>query len=160
MAVTPVIPRPQPPGRVLGIEVRRLDDVEPGGLGRNDIVAVSGWYVPTAIDNCPPIAAIYRDGALPYVRGDADELAFCERSGVLYATQPDRDGRLQHAGLSAVPVSMVIGVIAPLELERIGSDMTEVVIIGRFVPSGDGCGTSAGCRRELVIDHVAWTPGA
>jgi hypothetical protein len=63
------------------------------------------------------------------------------------------------AGLPAVAVTLVVGVVVPPELEMIGADSTEVVVVGRFVESGDGCRIPAGCRRELVVDHVAWTPG-
>lgn len=156
-AATVAVPRPRPPDRVLGLQVRRLDEIDLAAVGRDDVLVVSGWFVPTAVNDCPPIAAIYRDGALPNVRGDADELVFCVRSGVLHATSPDDDGRLPHAGLSSIPASLVVGVIAPRELEIVGSGATEVVVLGRLVPTGDGCGTSAGCGRELVIDHVAWT---
>jgi len=48
--------------------------------------AVAGWYVATDIVDCPPRAAIERTGSLLEIRGDADALAFCERSGVLYAS--------------------------------------------------------------------------
>jgi hypothetical protein len=139
------------PAQVIGLDVQRLDDVQPRGLGRDDVIAVAGWYVATAITDCPPLAAIYREGSLPEVRGDADELAFCVRSGVLFASRPD-------AGVPSVTVTVVVGVVVPPKLEMIGTDATEVVVVGRFVESGDGCGAPAGCRRELLVDHVAWTP--
>jgi len=146
--------RPQYPSRVVGLDVQRLDDVQYRRLGRDDVIAVAGWYVATAITDCPPLAAIYREAALPEDRrGEADEWAFCDRSGMLY-TSPSRD-----AALPAVPVTLVAGVIVPPELEIIGADATEVVVVGRFVESGDGCRVPHGCRRELVVDHVAWTSG-
>jgi hypothetical protein len=148
------------PAEVIGIHVQRLDEVRTGSVSRDDIIAVAGWYVTTAITDCPPIAAIYRLGALPYVRGDADKLAFCVRSGVLYASPPDVQDSWSGSGLPAVGVSIVVGVIVPLELEMIGADATEVVVIGRLVPSGAGCPAGADCTRELVVDHVAWSASA
>jgi len=149
------------PAQVIGLHVQRLDEVQTRSLGRDDVIAVAGWYVATAITGCPPLAAIYRQGSLPEVRGDADESAFCVRSGVLYASQPDvRDSRSGSAELPEVGVTIVVGVVVPPELEMIGADATEVVVVGRFVASGDGCRVPADCPRELVVDHVAWTPSA
>jgi hypothetical protein len=144
--------RPQHPAQVVGLDVQRLDDVQGRSLRRDEVIAVAGWYVATAITDCPRLAALYRQGSLPEVRGDADELAFCERSGVLYASQS------KSAGLPGVDVKLVVGVVVPPELEVIGADATEVVVVGRFVEPGDGCRVPYGCRRELVVDHVAWTP--
>ena len=90
---------------------------------------------------------------------------------MLYASRPDLDERLptdnlnednrsNNGGLPSVAVTLAVGVVAPPELEMIGADATEVVVVGRFVEVGDGCGGPAGCRLELVVDHVAWTPGA
>ncbi len=94
--------------------------------------------------------------------------AFCERSGVLYASWPglerlsmgtEHNGRA-NAGLSAVAVTLVRGVMVPPELEMIGGDATEVVVVGAFMESGEGCGIPAGCTTELVVYHLAWTGGA
>jgi hypothetical protein len=169
-------PSPSPrPAVVLGLPVHRLDDLQPADLGRDHIVAVSAWYVPTAITDCPPLPALYRDGSLPYLRGDADTWAFCQRSGVLYGSRPIFDYRLPRntqdarpknvktdapIAISEIPASVVIGVMMPLELERIGADATEVVLIGRFVEVADGCPGSTPCQREFIVDHVAWTPTA
>lgn len=163
------VPRTPAPAQVFGMDVQRLDEVPHRRLGRDDVVAITGWYVATAITDCPPLAALYRQGSLPHVRGDADEWAFCDRSGVLYASRPDFKERPRAPGVepdpsrrpgpAAVGVTLVVGVIVPLELEIIGGDATEVVVVGRFV---DSAGCSAGvrrCPRELVVDHVAWTPG-
>jgi len=175
-SVLPAMPRPPVaylaardyPAQVIGLDVRRLDDLRPSRLGRDDEVAVAGWYVATAITNCPRLAAIYRAGSLPEVRGDADSWAFCERSGVLYASQPELGRGLatanpentsRTAGGPAVPVALVIGVVVPPELEIIGTQATPVVVVGRFVESNEGCGSPAVCHRELVVDHVAWAPG-
>ena len=152
-AGTPGVGRPHWPAQVLGLDVQRLKDIQPRGLGRDDVVVVAGWYVATEITDCPRLAALYRDGSLPEFRGDADELAFCKRSGMLYASRPDVDARLP-----AVDVAVTIGVIVPRELEVVGADATPVVVIGQFVESGDGCSVAAGCRSVLVVDHVAWTP--
>src|SRR5689334_8508117 len=87
VATVAIEPSQAPPHPVaaLGLPVHPLDQVQPGLLGEDQVIALSGWYIATGVANCPPLAAIYRDGALPYLRGDADTLAFCERSGVLYA---------------------------------------------------------------------------
>lgn len=161
--------RPPYPAQVVGLAVQRLDVVQRRGLGRDEVVAVAGWYVPTSITGCPPLPAIYRAGSLPELRGDADEWVFCERSGVLYASRPDldervprnnlEDNRSKNAGLPAVAVTMVIGVIVPRELEMVGAPATPVVVLGRFVPSGDACPDEASCARQLVVDHVAWANG-
>jgi hypothetical protein len=147
------------PRQVIGLPVERLDDVRTGSLGRDDVVAVAGWYVPTEITDCPALAALYRLGALPDVRGDTDASAFCDRFGVLYASRPDlEDGWSRRAALPAFGAAITMGVIVPPELEMIGAEATEVVVVGRFVESGDGCRVASDCPREFVIDHVAWTP--
>ena len=151
-------PRPRP-AQVFGLEVWRLDDVQPGAFDRDDILVLTGWYVPTAINDCPRLAAIYRDGALPDVRGDTNVLAFCVHSGWLYATHPDlRENRFTEG--RAVPATFVIGVQAPIDIETIGAAPREVVFIGRFVEGVPGCSATEGCRPELLIDHVAWTADA
>jgi hypothetical protein len=149
-------PRPHPPGQVLGLIVHPLDAIRPQGLGRDDVIAIAGWYVTTAITDCPPLAAIYHDGSLPYIRGDADKLAFCVRSGVLYASQPGHNDTVE-AAAPAVAVTLAVGIIVPPGIEVIGADSTEVIVLGRFVESGDECQVPAGCSRRLVVDHVAWT---
>jgi hypothetical protein len=149
------------PAEVIGLAVQPLGDLQIGRLGFDAVVAIAGWYVPTAITDCPPLAAIYRDGALPYVRGDADKLAFCVRSGMLYPSRPDlASDSSRDLVPTGVAVTVVVGVIMPLELEAIGTDATQVVVLGRFGKIGDGCRTGVGCSRELLLDHVAWTPGA
>lgn len=163
--VTPTAPtarttaaQPERPAQVFGLDVKRLGDVEPAAFDRDDIVVITGWYVPTAITDCPRLAAIYEDGALPHVRGDADALTFCVRSGLLYASRPDlREDRFKER--RAIPARFVIGVVAPLGLEIVGGRPTEVVLLGRFVPA-DGCRTRSGCPGELVVDHVAWVDQA
>jgi hypothetical protein len=157
------------PARVLGLEVQRLDNVKARGLGRDTPIAVAGWYVATAISDCPRIVVIRREGALPEVRHDFDQLAFCDRSGVLYASRPDlderipsnnlEDNRAKNAGLPAVAVTLVVGVVVPRELEIVGETATPVVVVGRLVPSGAGCRVDARCTRQLVVDHVAWANG-
>jgi len=159
-AVTPA-PQLERPATVVGLAVHRLDEVRPRGLGRDEVVALVGWYVAKAITDCPPLAAIYRTASLPDVRGDADGSAFCQRTGVLYASPPDvQDSWSGSGGLGVVGASIVVGVVVPPELEVIGADATEVVVVGRFVETGDGCGVASGCGPELVVDHVAWALGA
>jgi hypothetical protein len=161
--------RPRYPAHVVGFEVQRLENMKTRALGRDTPIAVAGWYVATAITDCPRIVVIRRQGSLPEVRHDADEFAYCHRSGVLYASRPDLDERIprnnlednsaKNAGLPAVPVTLVVGVVVPRELEMIGTTATPVVVVGRFVASGDGCGVEAGCGRQLVVDHLAWANG-
>lgn len=158
------------PARVIGIEVHQLDELPLGELGRNDVVAIAGWYRPTSISNCPAVAVIYRDGALPEIRPDVDALAYCDRSGILYAARPGvsirpllkhhtADGS-RHAGPSKVGVTFILGVKAPREIELAGADATRVVLVAHVADVGDGCGTPAGCHRVLVVDYVGWTAGA
>jgi hypothetical protein len=157
------------PDQALGMDVHRLDEVQTRGLDRDTVVAISGWYVATAITDCPPLAAFYRDGALPEVRGDiaaVDSWAFCDRSGVLYASRPDlqlrlptnnlEDNRSKGSGLPAIAASLVIGVVAPPGVEEIGTTATHVVVLGRFVETSRGCGSPAACRVELVVDYIPW----
>ncbi len=149
------------PAQVIGLPVQRLDEVQLQSLGRLDDVAVVGWYVATTITGCPPLAAVYRQGAPLDVHGDIDAWRFCDRSGVLYASPPDvRDSSSRGAALLGFGVTIIADVIVPPELEMLGADATQVVVVGRFVESAAGCGIAADCPRELVVDHVAWTPGA
>lgn len=167
-AATPPL-RPRYPAQVIGLNVERLGAVQAQELGRDAVLAIAGWYVATSITDCPPLAAIYRLGALPEVRGDADKLAFCVRHGLLYASRPNLDERLPtnnlednratDAGMPAVSATMAIGIIAPLELENVGARAWPVVVVGHFVASSAGCGAPAACKRELVIDHLAWAAG-
>ncbi len=158
-AIASTVPRPTQPTQAFGLDVQPLDDVQLEGFERNEIFVISGWYVPTAITDCPRLAAIYRDGALPDVRGDTDVLAFCARSGVLYAARPDlRENRFTER--RAIPAKLVVGVIAPLGIETIGGAPREVVVIGRFAEGLPTCHSGDGCRPVLLIDHVSWMAGA
>jgi hypothetical protein len=174
LALSPAVALPQGPPRypaqVIGINVEGLDVAKARALGRDTPVAIAGWYVPTAVFDCPPLAAIYRPTSLADIRDHADSWAYCERSGVLYASQPGvedqrpptnnlEDNRSKDAGLPAVAVTVAISVVMPPELEVVGSDATPVVVVGRFVESNRGCGSPAVCRRELVVDHLAWAFG-
>lgn len=147
------------PAEANGLAVQRLGELQIGRLGFDSVVAIAGWYVPMVITDCPPLAAIDLAVALPYLRGDADKLAFCVRSGMLYASRPDvPSDRSPEIVPTGVAVTVVVGVIMPGHLETVGASATQVVVIGRFGKSGDGCRTGVGCSRELVIDQVAWTP--
>jgi hypothetical protein len=159
------------PNQALGLAVHRLGDVQPADLEPGAVIAIAGWYVATAIADCPPLDAFYRKGALPEVRGDiaaVDTWAFCDRTGVLYAAQPLPDGHLPTddldnntpaaLGLPAVVTSMVVGVVAPPQLETIGGRATPVVVISHFVP-GPNCPDRPVCSPELVVDYVAWAAG-
>lgn len=159
--------RPGYPAQVLGIHVEPLVEAQARSIARDTVVAIAGWYVATSITDCPPLAAIYRLGSLPEIRG-GDPLAYCHRHGVLYASRPDleerlptnnlEDNRAKDAGLPAVAATLVIGVLVPPELEVIGADATPVVVLAHFTPSG-GC-RGPRCARELVVDHLAWADGS
>jgi hypothetical protein len=141
--------------KALGFDVHRLIDVEQEGVGRGEVIAVSGWYVATAITDCPPLDAVYRSNDAPAVGDDWDSWAFCERSGVLFATQPDD---VVVARQLSVAVTVVLGVRMPPEIQIIGRDATQVVVLGHFVEPTDGCSARSRCRDTLVVDYVAWTP--
>jgi hypothetical protein len=160
---------PDYPTRLLGFAVHRLDDVQPAELGPDDVTAIAGWYVATATIDCPPLAAMYRAGSPLEISSGTDSWAFCDRSGVLYASRPDleqrlptnnlEDNRSKGAGLPVVAAELTVGIRVPPELEVIGAEATPVVVLGRFVDSNAGCGSPAVCRRVLAIDHVGWAPG-
>lgn len=147
------------PAQVVGVPVQRLDELQVGSLGRDDVIAVAGWYVATAVTDCPPFAGITTPGSLPEAGAATDHAAFCIRSGVLYASPPDVQDSWS-TGLPAVGVTVVVGVIMPPELEMVGAGATEVVVVGRLVKPGGGCLVALACPGELLIDHVAWTASA
>lgn len=156
------------PAQVIGFDVQGLAHVQAQRLGRGKPIAIAGWYVTTAITDCPPLAAKYRPAVFPLARGHTDSWAYCDRSGVLYASRPAPDGRMPTddldnntpaaLGLPAVAVSLVVGVVLPEELEVIGADAMPVVVVGHFVSSGGGpwCG-APGCPDELVVDYLGWS---
>jgi hypothetical protein len=171
-----VVARTQPeyPARVFGLDVQRLDEVGAAAVGRGELRAVAGWYLPTRIIDCPPLASAFRaPDALGSDRGPgswaADSWAYCDRLGLLYATRPDleqreptnnlEDNRSKNAGLPVVPVAIAFGVVVLPELEALGSDATPVVILGRLDDTGADCSIPARCGRALVVDHVAWVGG-
>jgi len=155
------------PAEVIGLGVHRLVDVQAQGLGLDAPVAVAGWYVATAITDCPPLDAFYRAGALPEVREDiatVDSWAFCRRTGVLYASRPDLDerpptnnfeeNRAKNSGLPVVAATLITGVVVPPALEKIGAAATQVVLVAHFAPSG-GC-RGPRCVTELLVDYLGW----
>ena len=158
---------PQYPPEVLGLPVERLWDVQDRPIARDKVVAIAGWYAATSITDCPPLAAIYRAGSLPEIRG-GDPLAYCERHGVLYAARPDLPRRLSanspddnpaaNAGVPGVATSLIVGVVVPPELERIGWDATPVVVVAHFTPA-QGC-RGPRCTQQLLIDYLGWAPTA
>jgi hypothetical protein len=146
------------PAQVLGINVRRLDAL-PRGLGRDEIFAIAGWYVTTSITDCPSVVVIRHDAALPEIRPDVDPSAYCDRSGVLFASRPDPDRR-EDPGVAAVAVKVALGVRMPPGLETVGTGATELVVLGHFAESAEDCQITVDCSRVLVVDHVGWTPDA
>lgn len=147
------------PARVLGLGVASLSDVLLLKVDRDEIVVVSGWYVATAITDCPRVAITRRDGELPQVHPEADRMAYCDRSGVLFDARPSDGDEFGLAGFPVITTTLVPGVKVPPELEVVGADARQVVVLGRLVPGVPGCERVDGCSRELVVDHVAWTPG-
>jgi hypothetical protein len=157
------------PAEVLGLQVEPLREVQDRAIAKDRVVAIAGWYVPTKVTDCPPLAAIYRQGSLPEIRG-GDPLAYCKRHGVLYAARPDLPNRLSHnspdddpnatATTPGVATSLIVGVVVPPELETIGADATPVVVVAHFTPKS-GC-RGPGCAQELLIDYLGWalTPPA
>jgi hypothetical protein len=149
---------PQVPEVALGLPVHGLDTIQPEKLRPDDVVAIRGWYVAMEITDCPPLDAIYKDGALPFLNGLTDQQAYCVRTGILYASEPNVEhARSTLPGPTVIPVKVATGVVMPAQLEVIQPGATEVVVLGQFVESA-GCRTKVGCP-ELVVDHVAWAPG-
>jgi hypothetical protein len=149
VALPRVAARPQEyPTKVIGLPVRRFEDIQPATLGSGDVVAIAGWYRPTRVTDCPPLAAIYRDGGVPDVRGGTDVLAFCVRTGVF--------SELMGAEEPSVTATLAIGIVAPTQLEIVGSGASQAVVVGHFAQPG-ACGPT--CSPQLIVDHVAWTPG-
>lgn len=148
---------PRLPTRALGYRVHRLVDLEALGVGRETVIAVSGWYVATAITECPALEAIHRSNDVAQVGDVWDAWESCERAGILFATQPN-DAVV--ARQLAVDVVLVPGVVMPPELEVVGRDATHVVVLGHLVEATERCTVRSSCRDTLVVDYVAWTPGA
>ena len=145
------------PEEVIGLPVHPLVDVQEQGLGRDAPIAIKGWYVATAITDCPPLDAFYRAGALPEVRDDiatVDSWAFCRRTGVLYASRPGYNP----AGVPLVQATLITGVVVPPALEKIGAAATQVVLIAHFAPAG-GC-RGPRCVTELLVDYLGWAAGS
>ena len=162
-------PKQQPPGEVLGLDVRALDEVDPDGFERDEVIALAGWYLATAITDCPPLAAVFRETNGPEAESYVDSWRFCERSGVLFASRPEFSGgqpandfqenRSKNSGLPAINVSVDERVVMPAQLEVIGGEATAVVVLGRFVEPNDRCHWPLDCPHELVVDHIAWSGG-
>jgi len=162
-AVAPPSPSAAPPAQavrypaeVIGLGVHGLVDVQAQGLGLDKPVAIAGWYVATAITDCPPLAAFYRAGALPDVREDIatiDSWAFCRRTGVLYSSRPGYNP----TGVPAVQATLITGVVVPPALEKIGAAATQVVLVAHFAPPG-GC-RGPRCVTELLVDYLGWAAG-
>jgi len=159
-------PGSRPPTEALGLEVRALDELDPPRLDAGEIVAIGGWYFATEITDCPPLAATFRQSPGPEAEGNVDPWRFCQRSGVLFASQPQFDGlaantfeenRSKNSGLPAIGVLVDEHVVMPAQLEQIGGDATPVVVLGRFVDPDDRCHWPMDCPRQLVVDHVAWS---
>jgi hypothetical protein len=156
---------PQYPTQTLGLKVKRLNEIDPLGLRRDEVVAISGWYETTAITGCPPLSDIYRPQPGAELNIAVDSWSYCDRFGVLYARDPlDPRPLLYHVvdgsmGLAAVDVTVTTGVVVPPALEKVGATAAPVVVLAHFVPSGKPCPVPISCPQELVVDHLAWAPG-
>src|SRR5258705_1281423 len=174
-AVTAVVPSPsldsrdapQYPTQALGLPVRRLNEIEPSGISRAQVVAISGWYETTAITDCPPLSDIYRPQPGAELNIAVDSWSYCDRFGVLYARDPldtrtlmydIQDGSMD-IGLAAVDFTVITGVVVPAALETVGATAAPVVVLAHFVPSGKPCPVPISCPQELVVDHLAWADG-
>jgi len=174
-AVAAVVPSPsldsrgalQYPTQALGLKVRPLNEIEPSGLSRDEVVAISGWYETTAITGCPPLSDIYRPQPGAELNIAVDSWSYCDRFGVLNARDPldtrtlmydINDGALE-IGLAAVDVTVTTGVVVPPALETVGATAAPVVVLAHFVPSGKPCPVPISCPQELVVDHLAWAAG-
>ena len=148
------------PSRVPGLDVQGLGDVQLARLTRDDVVALAGWYVPLAITDCPSVVETIPGTSFPQPHPGYDPWAYCERSGVLYASHPrTRAGELG-GGPSSVVASLVTGIKLPRELERVGADPMQVVVLGHFVESSSACMLLGACPTELVVDYLGWAAGA
>jgi hypothetical protein len=157
------------PSRVLGLDVRPLDDIPPQGDRGDAAIALAGWYVATAMTACPPDSDIVRPGLIADLGVDADPRTFCARVGVLYATPPDarngsapndaEDGAGPAAALASVQATLTPGVVVPPELESVGMDATPVVFVGRLVDGSTVCYEPWGCPAALLVDRVVWAAG-
>ena len=153
---------PQYPTLALGLKVQRLNEIEPGGLPRDEVVAISGWYETTAITGCPPLSDIYRPQPGVELNIAVDSWSYCDRFGVLYARDPLDPRPLMYdvvdgsMGLASVDVTVTTGVVVPPALETVGATAAPVVVLAHFVPSGKPCPVPIACPQELVIDHMSW----
>ena len=156
---------PQYPTQALGLKVRPLNEIEPNGLSRDEVVAISGWYETTAITGCPPLSDIYRPQPGAELNIAVDSWSYCDRFGVLYARDPLDKRPLMYnldassMGLAAVDVTVTTGVVVPPALETVGATAAPVVVLAHFVPSGKPCPVPISCPQELVVDHLAWAAG-
>ena len=159
-SATAPAPEPAFPSEVIGLGVRPLDDVLQLSLTGDDVVAVAGWYVPTAITDCPRTEIAQPLGLIRSTDHQPDPRSFCDRSGALFDSRPpDGDGSIAPA-LPVIATRLVHGVEVPPQLEDVGAAARQVVFLGRLVPGVPGCERVDGCSRELVVDHVAWVSGA
>ena len=157
------------PTRALGLEVQALDEIPPQGDRGDAAIAVSGWYVATAMTACPAGPDPAPPGLADQLGVDADPRTFCARVGVLHATQPaaeegpaaskpDDDG-VVGTGLASVEATLTPGVVVPPELEDVAGDATPVVFVGRLVDGSKVCWEPWGCPAALLVDRVVWAAG-
>lgn len=155
------------PVDALGLQVRRLNEVDPNALRANQIVAIAGWYETTAITGCPKLTDLFRRQAGAEANVSIDSSSYCDRFGVLYARDPldtrpmlyDVSGGSTNVGLDKVDATLVQGVVMPLSLQQVSGAAVAVVVLAHFTPAFVPAGTCVVplvCPLHLVVDHVTW----
>jgi hypothetical protein len=167
----------QPPGQdtggypstVLGIEVRTLANLDRSNTGKEQVVAVAGWYLAWPSLGCPTSRGVV-PGFVAELGVDADRRTFCDRSGLLVAipnpagSSTNVGGANDHPyGSSApqpLPVIVTPGVVLPAELSGTGAASApgQVILIGRLVERSQPT-DQASSGAQLLVDRVAWADG-
>ena len=147
------------PTDALGITVQGLGNVRLFQLTRNDIIAISGWYVPLAVTACPSYVPSDAEAAGRTFEPGGDPWAECQRSGVLYASDPSFEHTAGNRA-TAVAVSLTSGVRLPIATEHVPADPLPIVVLGHFVETSNACRGLGLCPSELIVDYVAWTPAS
>jgi hypothetical protein len=148
------------PTEVIGLGVQRLGAVLPLSLHADDVVVIAGWYVATSVGDCPRVTIAQPDRPLAAFEHVPDPEAYCDRSGVLFDSRPSDTGPFGSSGFPVITTSLVHGVEVPAALEVVGAEPQQVVVVGRLVLGVNGCERVDGCSRQLLVDHVAWTPAS
>ncbi len=144
-------PRPAWPATILGLDVRTVDQLDPGTAYDGTDVAVAGWYAAWRPLGCPRRPAVDIPGFVGELRVNVDGETFCDRSGVLMST-PDR------SGLAALSVVLTPGVPTQPDLSNAGGAPAPVIMVGRLRELG-GQGARSSGGWQMSVDRVAWADG-